>query len=42
MRIDSIDLYLVENKFYRPWRTACLRLRSRQWGIDDLYAFRKP
>lgn len=22
MRIDSIDLYLVENKFYRPWRTA--------------------
>lgn len=22
MRIDSIDLYLVENKFHRPWRTA--------------------
>lgn len=22
MRIDSIELYLVENRFYRPWRTA--------------------
>lgn len=22
MRIDSIDLYLVENRFHQPWRTA--------------------
>ncbi len=22
MRIDGIDLYLVENRFHRPWRTA--------------------
>lgn len=22
MRIDSIDLYLVENRFHKPWRTA--------------------
>ena len=22
MRIDSIDLYFVENRFHRPWRTA--------------------
>ena len=22
MRIDKIELYLVENRFHRPWRTA--------------------